>query len=165
MKKFSLAIATICICLCALPVLSADAPLVEVIIQDDAKLPPIQGWFNSDARVTKLNTVSGYKGQWIEREYRTAAGVFCHATWIDGEGAKGWNPKKVQGTNSDGILGEGATFKTIPIAGLTAEYETHPILGSSVAITLADGVLTIESKLATEKEITEIAETIIIKMQ
>ncbi|MDO4952801.1 MAG: hypothetical protein Q4E34_03120 [Synergistaceae bacterium] len=143
---------------------AADAPLVEVLTGPNSGLPDIEGWFNYDVRTTKLNTVSGYQGEWIERGYRTAQGVPCHAVRINGAGPKGWKAKQISGTADDGLLGEGATFKSLTICGFAAEFDRHPAHGCSLAVRLPDSVLTLESKYASEAEIIQIAETLIKKI-
>jgi hypothetical protein len=128
------------------------------------KLPDMAGWMNGEARTTVLDTVSGNRGTWTERNYRTAQGVAVHAVWIDGAGAKGWSVSNNDLAADDGLIGTGATYKTISIAGVRASIDHHPITGYSLAAAFGDGALTLESKLATEKEIISIAEDIIRKM-
>ena len=143
---------------------AADAPLVEVLTGKNIGLPDVEGWFNHDARTTKLNTVSGCKGEWIERDYRTAQGVPCHAVRINGAAPKGWKAKQISGTADDGLFGEGAVFKSLTVCGFAAEFDRHPSRGCSLAVRLPDSVLTLESKYTSETEITQIAETLIKKI-
>lgn len=49
-----------------------------------ATLPDVPGWQNGEMRTTELKTVSGNRGIWIERDYRTAEGTFFHAVWMEG---------------------------------------------------------------------------------
>ena len=76
-------------------------------------LPGIQGWSAGELRETKFESVSGNHGTWLERDYRTAAGVPFHAVWIDGSGPKGWNTGKKEIAADDGAIGSGAHYKTI----------------------------------------------------
>ena len=124
-------------------------------------LPDIQGWSAGEVRETKLETVSGYKGTWIERDYRTASGVPFHTVWIDGSGPKGWTTGKRNITANDGAIGSGAQYKTLSAAGYEAILETHPITGLALSVRMKEGVLTLESALASEEEAIAAAETII----
>jgi|GEM_PF-4991671 len=128
------------------------------------KLPDMTGWANGETRTTILDTVSGNKGTWTERDYRTAQGVAVHAAWIDGAGPKGWGVSSNDTFSDDGLMGSGATYKTISICGIRASVDHHPITGYSIAAAFGDGALTLESKLATEREIISIAEDFIKKM-
>ena len=159
MKKIFIAVTLFL--LCATPC-SAAAALPEA--DQNSVLPKIDGWFNFEARTTHLDTVSGYKGKWCERNYRTDKGVPFRAVWIDGAGQAGWKPKNTPNEKSDGLLGEGATFKSITVGGHAAELDTHPLLGRSLAVKLPGAVLTLESKYATENEITDAAEVLIKKI-
>ena len=124
-------------------------------------LPGIQGWSAGELRETKFESVSGNHGTWLERDYRTAAGVPFHAVWIDGSGPKGWNTGKKEIAADDGAIGSGAHYKTITAAGYKAVLETHPITGLALSVRLKEGVLTLESAIASEEEAIAAAETII----
>lgn len=126
------------------------------------RLPDIDGWINGVVRVTKLETVSGNRGTWLERDYRTAAGVPLHAVWIDGAGEKGWDVSDKEISADDGPLGTGATYKTISAAGERAILEHHPVTGYSLTARIDKlGVLTLESKAADEGEIISAADVLI----
>ena len=132
---------------------------------DAEKLPYMKGWINSDTRVTVLDTVSGNRGTWAERDYRTAEGVPFHAVWVDGAGSKGWDIKNTGISEDDGPLGTGATYKTLIVAGENAVIEHHPVIGYSLSVKAGTlGTLTLESKIATEKETIEAGETLIKKI-
>ena len=146
MKKLILAIAAVLFF--ALPVFAS------------AGLPDISGWQCGALRVTKLDTVSGNKGQWLERDYRTAAGAPFHAVWLDGAGEKNWNasPSPVV---SDGA---GATYKTAEVSGCLAVIERHPVTGVSLAVKVDKlGTLTLESNNATTDDEALAAADAIIK--
>jgi len=129
------------------------------------RLPYVEGWINGDIRVTVLDTVSGSRGTWAERDYRTADGVPFHAVWLDGAGCKSWDIKNTVISADDGPLGSGANYKTLIVAGENAEIEHHPIMGYSLSIKVGDlGVLTLESKISTEKELIDAGKMLIGKI-
>lgn len=124
--------------------------------------PEISEWVNSAARVTQLDTVSGYKGSWTERTYRTPHGTLFYVTWMEGKGTDGWAAKEVtQTSDDDGQTSEVSIFKTIYICGFAAEYELRPMLGSSIVVKLPEGVLTVEAKRTEEPEIKAVTERLI----
>ena len=126
------------------------------------KLPDINGWMNGKIQITPIETVSGYKGSWQERDYRDESGTPYHAVWIDGAGEKQWNIEKVDGIKNDGSMGSNSTYTTIIILNNTASLEKHPITGKSLTVKTKDkGTLTLESLIAEEKEIVNAAELII----
>ena len=135
--------------------------LLQSAAAAQTKLPDIQGWSAGEARETKLETVSGYQGTWIERDYRTVSGVPFHAVWIDGSGPKGWTTGKRNITANDGAIGSGAQYKTLSAAGYEAILETHPITGLALSVRMKEGVLTLESLIASEEEAIAAAEAII----
>ena len=123
-------------------------------------LPEIGGWQCGELRVTKLDTVSGNKGQWLERDYRTAAGTPFHAVWIDGAGEKNWNVQTNAATNSDGA---GASYTLTDVSGNKAVLERQPVTGISLTVKIDKlGTLTLESNNATtDEEITSAAVSLI----
>lgn len=128
-----------------------------------AKLPDIDGWTNGDVRETAFDAVSGNKGTWLERDYRTSAGVPFHAIWLDGAGQNGWKGTADARTKSTGA---GAAYKGVKIAGCSAILEYDPVIGRSLAIKVGKlGTLTLESNVAEEAEIIKAAETLINKIQ
>lgn len=145
----------------ASPLCAQNAQLVEVSFGDSSLLPAMENFTCSKARTTKLNTVSGEKGYWVERDYITQDGKNFHAVWIDGAGPVGWQPKKVSSIQQDGVWGNGSTFKSVKIGNFEADLESHPQLGLSLAIRLPEAVLTIESEKATEQELIDFAMAII----
>lgn len=125
-----------------------------------ASLPDINGWSCGELRTTALDTVSGNKGQWLERDYRTASGTPLHAVWIEGVGQKSWNPQK-DTSSSDGA---GATYKSVEISGCSAVLERHPVTGPSLSIKVAKlGVLTLESNNSTTDEELQRAAEVLLK--
>lgn len=157
-KKFAL---LVLILLFATPLCAQNAQLVEVSFGDTSVLPAIESFTCTKARTTKLNTVSGQKGYWVERDYLTQDGKKFHAVWIDGAGPAGWQPRKVSSTQLDGVWGNGSTFKSVKIGNFHADLEYHPQLGLSLAIRLPEAVLTIESENATEIELLSFATLIL----
>jgi len=145
----------------ASPGYAKNAQLVEVSFGDSFLLPTIEGFTCAKARTTKLNTVSGEKGYWVERDYTTQDGKKFHAVWIDGAAPVGWQPKKVSAEQHDGVWGNGSTFKSVKIGDFDADLESHPQLGLSLAIRLPKAVLTIESEKSAELELIDFAKAII----
>lgn len=126
------------------------------------KLPDINGWMNGKIQITSIETVSGYKGSWQERDYRDESGTPYHAVWIDGAGEKQWNIEKVDGIKNDGAIGSNSTYKTITILNNTAALEKHPVIGRSLTVKIKNkGTLTLESVIADDNEIIRTAELII----
>ena len=142
-----------------------SAPIAADALEGASPLPDIEGWTCGDIRRTDLNTVSGNRGQWIERDYRTSAGVGFHAVWIEGSAVKRWAPGKKETVSNDGAIGSGAVYKTTNAAGIDAVFESHPITGTSLSLKIGGGVLTLESKIAEEKELIDAASAIIDKVK
>ncbi len=141
----------------AAALLSAGAPAA-------AALPDIEGWRNGEIRETKLEAISGSKGTWTERDYRTSGGARLHAVLMRGAGPKGW---EITQTNAeDGEVSGGESAENLTIAGRPALLEFRPILGRSITVKLdAENVLTLESKNAEKEEIIAAAEIIVKKMR
>lgn len=135
------------------------------IAADIPTLPKIKGWKCGELKQTKFNTVSGYRGQWLEREYRTNEGVPIHAIWIDGAGPKGWEVPDENSNTHKGYMPPQATYKTLKVAGHRAAFEQDQMMGISLAIRLPNGVLTLESLMATEAEAISAAEIILEQME
>lgn len=152
MRKFL----TLTLLIVALAVMSTPT-----IAAEHSMLPEIKGWRCGELKQTKIDTVSGYRGQWLEREYRTNDGIPFHAIWIDGAGPKGWTVPDGPSGQDKGYLKPESTYKTLKVAGRRASFEQDPLIGSSLAIRLPDGVLTLESLLASEPEAVRAAETIL----
>lgn len=154
MKKLLLACFVITACALALPASS-----------DSAELPEIAAWQNGALRITTLETVSGNRGSWQEREYRTDLGARVYAVWIEGAGEKGWTVPSGDISADDGLIGNGATYRTVMIASENGLIERHPTTGYSVAVKIAKmGTLTLESQYAEEYEILGAAETLVKEM-
>lgn len=124
-------------------------------------LPEVMGWHNGELRVIELKTISGIRGHWVERIYRTADGMPFKAVWIDGAGEKGWTP--ASGDADDGRLGIGASYRTLEISGSPALLESHPVTGLALAIKMeGKGTLTLEAdKYADEAKLTEAARELV----
>lgn len=163
MKKFSEIMKYSIRGLLSLAVAAAMLCLAQtsVCAEDISRLPEISGWTCGEARVTQLDTISGNKGTWTERDYRTPNGTSFHSVLIEGSGAKGWNiPESVSA--DDGMLGSGATYKTVTAAGHKAVFEHHPVTGSSLAVSTGPAsVLTLESEHDSESDLIKAAETLI----
>lgn len=124
-------------------------------------LPEIEGWINGELRKTELDTVSGKRGFWLERDYRNTVGVPFHAVWMEGSGDKGWTPAEKEISADDGPLGTGASYKTLSIKGEKAILEHHPVTGYSLSVKVGKkGTLTIESIIASEEEMITAAEVL-----
>lgn len=130
---------------------------------DSLKLPEIQGWENGQLRTTELGAISGNKGSWEERTYRTKGGSPFRAIWVDGAAAKGWMPNEM--TSQGGEIWGGETTKQLTIGDYKATLEYRPVVGYSLVIPMQDGVLTLESQVAMEKYLVDAAETIVQNMK
>ena len=129
-----------------------------------AALPEVEGWTCGPLRETQLDAVSGYQGQWLEREYRTANGAKFLAVWMEGAGPKLWKPVTEVGEGGETSGGESA--EKISVAGRDAMLESRPVLGLSLVVKLGkDGVLTLESQSADRDELTRAAETLVEQME
>lgn len=143
--------------------------ILSASVVEDKLLPEINGWTNGTLRITRLDTVSGNRGIWLERDYKTPEGKFFHAIRIDGDGVKSWNLNKDALTADDGPIGSRATYKTIkiytqvstaesnfddPNSPYYAAIEQHPLTGLSLIVQLnKKSALTLESKNANEQEV------------
>lgn len=148
-----------------LSLFALSSPFSACALEGTEKLPDIEGWTCGEIRKTELDTVSGNRGNWLERDYRTASGLSLHAVWIDGSAVKGWDAGKKGIISNDGPLGSGAVYKTADVAGINAIFESHPITGASLSLKIGSGVLTLESKLGEENEIINAAAAIIGKIK
>lgn len=128
-----------------------------------ATLPEIDGWTCGETRETKLDTVSGNHGTWLEREYRTERGEKFLAVWMEGAGPKLWK----QATPAEGgEAPESESAEKISVAGRDAVIESRPVLGLSLVVKLdGDGVLTLESQYADKEELARAAEILIARME
>lgn len=140
--------------------LSAAAALAA----EATKLPEIAGWENGQLRTTELDALSGYKGTWLERTYRTSGGTPFRAIWVEGAGAKGWEANEM--SSDDGEIWGGETSEKVTVAGHNAMLEYRPVVGYSLIVKIGkDGVLTLESQVATKDALTEAAGTLIKNMK
>ncbi|WP_302795189.1 hypothetical protein, partial [Cloacibacillus evryensis] len=113
---------------------------------------------------TELGALSGFKGTWLERTYRTGGGAPLRAIWVDGAGAKDWDVNEISGNN--GEIWGGETSEKVTVAGHKAMLEYRPVVGYSLIVKVGkDGVLTLESQVATKEALTEAAETLIKNMK
>ncbi len=156
MKKFF-------IMLFVLFVVLTHSPLCFAQMTD--ALPEIGGWINGELRKTVFDTVSGSRGYWLERDYRSSDGIPFHAVWMEGSGDKGWSPAEKPLSSDDGSLGSGATYRTFPILGQRSALEHHPVTGYSLSVKAEKkGTLTLESLIATEDEIISAAERLLAEI-
>ena len=145
-------------------ILTAAAALLFADAACAASLPDIDRWQNGTPRITKLEALSGNKGTWSERDYRTASGTPLHAVLIQGSGAKGWQPRAADA--EQGEISGGETAENLTIAGCPALLEYRPVIGQSLTVLVdAENVLTLESANAEKDEITKAAETIVKNMK
>lgn len=128
-----------------------------------ATLPEIDGWICGKMRETKLDTVSGNHGMWLEREYRTERGDKFLAIWMEGAGPKLW---KQAAPTEDNYEPRRESAEKISVAGRDAVVESRPVLGLSLVVKLDDdGVLTLESQYADKEELARAAEILITRME
>ncbi len=122
------------------------------------------------ARKNPTDEASARKGTWLEREYRNPqTGERFRAIYIGGPGTKRLrlSPQNTAPT-SDGPYGSGATYAPVEIGDekFPASLETHPLLGVSLAIRLADDkTLTLESQSMTADRLIAVAEIFCEKMR
>ena len=93
-------------------------------------LPDIEGWQCGETRSVQLDAVSGNKGYWQEKDYRTDGGIPLKATMLWGAGPKFYNQPPAGVSNSAGQ----ATYEIVSIGGCKSTIERDPILGYSVAV-------------------------------
>ena len=107
---------------------------------------------------------AGYKGMWLERTYRTSGGTPFRAIWVEGAGAKGWEANEM--SSDDGEIWGGETSEKVTVAGHNAMLEYRPVVGYSLIVKIGkDGVLTLESQVATKDALTEAAGILIKNMK
>lgn len=153
------------------------ATVSYAVISEDKLLPEIKDWTNETLRITKFDTVSGNRGIWLERDYKSADGKTYHAVRIDGDGVKSWNINENIISADDGPIGNRATYKTVKIYAKshTAESNSktdttlyhgavsqHPLTGLSLVVKLnKTSAITLESKNANVEEIIKAMRTLI----
>lgn len=130
---------------------------------DSGRLPEIKDWENGQLRTTELGAISGNKGTWLERTYKTKAGTPFRAVWVDGAAAKGWEPNEMN--SQGGEIWGGETFKNVTVGDKKAVLEYRPVVGYSLVIGFKDGVLTLESQVASEKNLLAAAAELVKNMQ
>lgn len=104
-------------------------------------LPTIDGWECGEERIVALDSLSGTRGEWHERTYRTPRGTF-KAVLMTGNGPKFFRSPAV-GTSSDS--GDGARYEAVSIDGTELFVEAHPLLGSAVCFRAGTSLVTLES--------------------
>ena len=130
---------------------------------ETTKLPDIKNWQNGELRTTSFDALSGNKGKWLERNYRTNNGTTFKAIWMEGEGPKGW--KAVEPASSKDIWG-GVEAEKLTIGGEEAILEHRPVVGYSLVISIGkEGVLTMESANADKRDLLDAAETLVKNMK
>jgi hypothetical protein len=92
-------------------------------------LPEIDGWTCGEPRSVSLDAVSGNQGLWIERDYRTDAGVSLKATLLHGPGPKFYNQPQAGVSSRAGA----SSYEIISIGGYKSSIEYDPVLGYAVA--------------------------------
>lgn len=128
-----------------------------------ATLPDVDGWICGEPRETKLETVSGSHGVWLEREYRTERGEKFLAILMEGAGPKLWKPVEPA---DGGEAPESESAEKISIAGHDAVIESRSVLGLSLVVKLGiDSVLTLESQYADKEELARAAEILIAHIE
>jgi hypothetical protein len=115
---------------------------------------------------TELDTASGKRGVWLERDYRTPAGTSYHAIWMEGAGEKRWDIPTKEISSDDGPLGSGATYETLTLMNNPAVFETHPSHGLSLTVKIKGmGTLTLESQNSDRESAIAFAREILTKMK
>ena len=149
-------------------------------ISEEKLLPKIEEWQNGELKITKLDAVSGYKGIWLEREYKNSGGRVFLVTRMDGDGVKGWKlNQEITDETNDGPIGSGATYRIVKIYAkkhnsysdfssqnkstvYTGALSIHPLTGVSIVTSLnKKTTITIETRNATESECIKALTTII----
>lgn len=126
---------------------------------EQINLPEISGWDNGELRVTELDAMSGHKGRWLERSYRTASGVPFRAILMEGSGAKGWELNERQ--YAGGEVSGGETIEAIMVREHMAVVEYRPIIGYNLIVKIGDAVLNLESQTADKRDLADAADILI----
>lgn len=138
----------------------AFAAMLSASTAECASLPDVAGWSSGELRETKLEAISGSKGMWHERTYRTNDGTKIKAVLMEGSGAKLW--KQNLKIEDKGEISGGESAAKLKIADCDAIIEYRPVLGRSLIVKISnDAVLTLESESAGERELASAAETLI----
>ena len=83
---------------------------------------------------------------------------------MEGAGAKGWEANEISSDN--GEIWGGETSEKVTVAGHIAMLEYRPVVGYSLIVKIGkDGVLTLESQVATKEALTEAAGILIKNMK
>lgn len=125
-------------------------------------LVDVEAWTCFPAREAAINSVSGMQGFWVQRNYRLPGGALVHAIWMSGKGTDMRLTPEADISTNDGPLGSGSTYKTFSQGDLHFIFEDHPTLGKSLIVNIAsNGILTLESTMATEQELIDTAEKLL----
>lgn len=104
-------------------------------------LPIFDDWQCGDERDVELTSLTGVRGAWCERAYRTSSGRF-KAVLMTGNGPKFFNAPSAGGSR---VLVDGVEFRVVHEDGRDLYVETHPLLGCSVSVKTGSSMLTLES--------------------
>lgn len=104
-------------------------------------LPVFDDWQCGDERSVELTSLTGVRGVWCERAYRTSAGRF-KAVLMTGNGPKFFNAPSFDESRT---LVDGVEFSVVRKDGRDLYVETHPLLGCSVSVKAGPSMLTLES--------------------
>lgn len=130
-----------------------------VVQAQDISLPDtVEGFYTFPLRSVSIDTVSGKQGVWQSRNYRLASGTLIKCQLIRGAAAKNWYLGSAETEQTDGLMGAGATYRTLNVLQFPALIETHPSLGVALAVKISnDLVLSIESDLGSSSELIDSA--------
>ena len=124
----------------------------------------VEGFYTFPLRTVSIDTVSGKQGVWQSRNYRLQSGTLIKCQLIRGAAAKNWYLGSTESEQTDGVMGAGATYRTLQVLQFPALVESHPSLGVALAVKVSnDLVLSIESDLGSEAELIDSA-TKLLKM-
>lgn len=127
--------------------LLAAVPGISHSLENSLSLPEIKGWSSGVVTTTELESPSGDQGIWLERTYSRISDRHSILVIVMHGPGTSWSglPEGTISTD-DGLIGSGATYRTIKIAGFPAAIENHPLTGSSLTVTVAsDETFTFET--------------------
>lgn len=127
--------------------LLAALPGISHSLENRLSLPDISGWSSGAVTATELETPSGDQGIWLEKTYsRMTDRHSILVIVLKGSGTSWSGLPEGPVSADDGLIGSGATYRTITVTGFPAAIENHPLTGSSLTVTVArDETFTFET--------------------
>jgi hypothetical protein len=102
-------------------------------------IPDVPGWTEICTETRILTSATEEQGRMTERIYKKNDGVeVVKVLLLQGPGTKWLSFPQKDAGGSDGLVGTGATYRTLQILGKEGVLEHHPVLGYSLAIRLED---------------------------